>query len=121
MSPRSIYLRDQAENLCWQLACPTLSVMPKRKGQLRKLIEAAGPFCFGLTRNSARKKFHKSQNILSLFLSVTGQDVDSSWPYPILARDIGERSMIGKQTIEEKWRQQSEVAKQQAKKLPCGK
>jgi hypothetical protein len=100
---------------------PTLSVMPKRKGQLRKLIEAAGPFCFGLTRNSARRKFHKSQNILSLFLSVTGQDVDSSRPYPILARDIGERSMIGKQTIEEKWRQQSEVAKQQAKKLPYGK
>jgi len=29
--------------------------------------------------------------------------------------------MIGKQTIEEKWRQQSEAAQQQAKKLPYGK
>jgi hypothetical protein len=29
--------------------------------------------------------------------------------------------MIGKQTIEQKWRQQSEAAKQQAEKLPYGR
>jgi hypothetical protein len=29
--------------------------------------------------------------------------------------------MIGKQTIEEKWRQQSEAALQEAEKLPYGK
>ena len=29
--------------------------------------------------------------------------------------------MIGKQTIEEKWRQQSEVARQEAQNLPYGK
>jgi hypothetical protein len=29
--------------------------------------------------------------------------------------------MIGKQTIEEKWRQQSEAAQQEAEKLPYGK
>lgn len=29
--------------------------------------------------------------------------------------------MIGKQTIEDKWRQQSEAAQQEAKKLPYGR
>jgi hypothetical protein len=29
--------------------------------------------------------------------------------------------MIGKQTVEEKWRQQSEAARQEAEKLPSGK
>jgi archaellum biogenesis protein FlaJ (TadC family) len=32
-----------------------------------------------------------------------------------------EGSMIGKQTLQQKWREQSEAAKREAKKLPHGK
>jgi len=36
-------------------------------------------------------------------------------------QDLRERTMIGKQAIEEQWRQQSEAAREEAAKLPYGK
>jgi len=82
MSPRSIYLRDQAENLQWHANAIGDA---ETQEQLRKLIEAVGPFCFGLIRNSVKKVPQVTE--LFIFISVvTAQDVDSSRPYPILGQ-----------------------------------
>ena len=70
MSPRSIYLRDQAENLQWHANAIGDA---ETQEQLRKLIEAAGPFCFGLIRPQEKVPQVTKRFILIL----SGQNVES--------------------------------------------
>jgi hypothetical protein len=73
----------------------------------------------------SKSKSHNSENAIVLFwfgnrLTIWQLKGADFAEHPCL-QDIRERTMTGKITIEQKWHQQSEAAKDEAEKLPHGK